>query len=264
LVHQGLRRAPHQLRALAHDVQRHADGEHRLLVPQPIEQLGWGLLLAVLSSALNGALAWMLFRAASAHRSIALEADARHLVTDVWTSAAVVAGLIAVHFTGWLWLDPVLAIGVALNIVREGAKLVWRSSQALMDQAFEPEAMQMLQATLERFAERPDGERLRFDDIATRRAGQRRFADLHMHAPGDWSLQRAAALRDELELALMEAVPGLRVTIQLLPLALEARGAVADRHEREARHEAGVALSPSPSPAASTLPGAGAGAGDGR
>ncbi|ADU39453.1 cation diffusion facilitator family transporter [Variovorax paradoxus] len=196
----------------------------RLLSPQPLEQLGWGLALSVFSSGLNAALAVMLFRAARAHRSIALEADGRHLMTDVWTSAAVVIGIVAVHFTGWLWLDPVLAIGVALNIVREGVKLVWRSSQGLMDEALDAETLATVRATLDAFAARqPDGGRLRFDDMVTRGAGQRRFADLHMHVPGDWTLQRAASLRDELEQALMDAVPGLRVTIQLLPLTMEAR-----------------------------------------
>ncbi len=196
----------------------------RLLSPQPLEQLGWGLGLSILSSGFNAALAFALFRAARMHRSIALEADAKHLVTDVWTSAGVVIGIVAVAFTGWLWLDPLIAIGVALNIVREGGKLVWRSSQGLMDEALDPEALALLHATLEHFtASVPEGAQLRFDDIVTRRAGQRRFADLHMHAPGDWPLQRAAGLRDALEQALMDAVPGLRVTIQLLPLGMEAR-----------------------------------------
>ena len=196
----------------------------RLLSPQPLEHLGWGLGLSILSSVFNGWLAYVMFKAARVHRSIALESDARHLVTDVWTSAAVVVGIVAVHFTGWLWLDPVLAIGVALNIVREGVKLVWRSSQGLMDEAIEPESLALLQATLAQFAAGvPEGAQLRFDDIVTRRAGQRRFADLHMHVPGAWSLQRAAGLRDGLEQALMDALPGLRVTIQLLPLGMEAR-----------------------------------------
>lgn len=204
----------------------------RLLSPQPLEQLGWGLALSIVSSAFNAGLAVMLFRAAREHRSIALEADGRHLVTDVWTSAAVVVGIVAVHFTGWLWLDPVLAIGVALNIVREGAKLVWRSSQGLMDQALDADSLAALQAALARFAAaQPDGPQLRFDDLATRSAGQRRFADLHMHVPGDWSLQRAAALRDAVEQALMDAVPGLRVTIQLLPLDMEARAVQMAAHE---------------------------------
>ena len=196
----------------------------RLLSPQPLEQLGWGLGLSILSSGFNGWLAYVMFKAARVHRSIALESDARHLVTDVWTSVAVVVGIVAVHLTGWLWLDPVLAIGVALNILREGVSLVWRSSQGLMDEAIEPESLALLQATLEGFAAGvPEGAQLRFDDIVTRRAGQRRFADLHMHVPGAWSLERAAGLRDGLEQALMDALPGLRVTIQLLPLGMEAR-----------------------------------------
>ena len=197
----------------------------RLLSPEPLEQLGWGLSLSVVSSGFNAALAFALFRAARTHRSIALEADARHLMTDVWTSAGVVIGIVAVHFSGWLWLDPVLAIGVALNIVREGVRLVWRSSQGLMDEALDAETIATLRATLDQFAARmPEGTRMRFDDMVTRRAGQRRFADLHMHVPGEWTLQHAAAMRDELEQALMDAVPGLRVTIQLLPLGMEARG----------------------------------------
>jgi cation diffusion facilitator family transporter len=195
----------------------------RLLSPEPLEDLGWGLGLSIVSSGFNGALAWMLFRAGREHRSIALEADARHLVTDVWTSAAVVVGIVGVHFTGWLWLDPVLAIGVAINIAREGMHLVWRSSQGLMDRALDAESLATLDAVLARFAAQPGGVTLRFDDIATRSAGQRRFADLHMHVPGDWSLRHAAALRDRLEQALMDALPGLRVTIQLLPLDMEAR-----------------------------------------
>lgn len=203
----------------------------RLLSPQPLEQLGWGLALSIVSSALNAALAVALFRAAREHRSIALEADGRHLVTDVWTSVAVVVGVVAVHFTGWLWLDPLLAIGVALNIVREGVSLVWRSSQGLMDRALDAPSLAALKAALARFAEQPDGAALRFDDIVTRSAGRRLFADLHMHVPGDWSLQRAAGLRDSLEKALMDAVPGLRVTIQLLPLNMEAR---ATRMEEDA------------------------------
>jgi len=199
-------------------------GVLRLLDPQPLEQLGWGLALSVLSTVFNGVLAMMLFKAAATHRSIALEADARHLMTDVWTSVGVVVAIAAVALTGWLWLDPVIAIAVGLNILREGFKLVWRSSQGLMDEALEPQALAALMAALERFkAQVAEGERVRFDDVVTRRAGQRLFADLHMHVPGDWTLQRAAALRDGVEQALMDAVPGLRVTIQLLPLGMEAR-----------------------------------------
>jgi cation diffusion facilitator family transporter len=111
----------------------------RLLHPQPLEAVGFGLVLSVISSALNGALAWAMLKKARSHRSMALEADARHLFTDVYTSAGVVVGLLAVMATGWLWLDPVIAIAVALNILREGGSLVWRSTEGLMDRAVEPE-----------------------------------------------------------------------------------------------------------------------------
>ena len=191
---------------------------HRILDPQPIEQVGWGLALSVLSSALNGLLAWVMFKAAKVHRSIALEADARHLVTDVWTSVGVVVGIGAVGLTGWLWLDPLVAIGVALNILREGFHLIWRSSQGLMDEALEPEVLADIQKVLKDF----DHHTIRFDHVTTRRSGRRRFVDMHMHMPASWSLGRAAAVRAQVEIALMGAVPGLRATIQLLPTDVEA------------------------------------------
>ena len=196
---------------------------HRLFDPQPIEQVGWGLALSVVSSALNGLLAWVMFRAAKEHRSIALEADAKHLVTDVWTSVGVVVGIALVSFTGWLWLDPLVAMGVAANILKEGFHLMWRSSQGLMDEALEPEVMTTIQETLDVFASAEGEARIiRFDHVSTRKAGQRRFVDLHMHMPASWSLGRAAAVRASVEQALMSAVPGLRATIQLLPSDVEA------------------------------------------
>lgn len=196
---------------------------HRLFDPQPIEQVGWGLVLSVGSSALNGLLAWLMFRAAHQHRSLALEADARHLVTDVWTSAGVVVGIALVSVTGWLWLDAVVAIGVALNILKEGWHLVWRSSQGLMDEALEPEVLIDVLRVLDGFAhQRGETEIVRFDHLNTRKAGQRRFVDVHMHMPASWTLGRAAALRASVEQALMSEVPGLRATIQLLPSDVEA------------------------------------------
>ena len=191
---------------------------HRLTEPQPIQAVGWGLTLSIVSSALNGLLAWVMFGAAKVHRSIALDADARHLVTDVWTSVGVVVGIAAVALTDWLWLDPVVAIGVALNILWEGAHLMWRSSQGLMDEAVEPDVLRQIQKTLDEFAHPT----IRFDHVTTRRSGQRRFVDLHMHMPASWSLGRAAAVRTSVEQALMSAVPGLRATIQLLPSDVEA------------------------------------------
>jgi cation diffusion facilitator family transporter len=193
----------------------------RFAHPQPLESLGWGLTLSVASSAINGVLAWRMMAGARQHRSIVLEADARHLMTDVWTSAGVIVGLLLVQLTGWLWLDPVLAIGVALNILREGAQLAWRSVEGLMDSAVEPEIREQIDRALAQFGHHP----IRFDHVVTRRAGQRRFIDLHMHVPADWTLGRAAALRADVEQALMEGVPGLRASIQLLPTNVEAAAA---------------------------------------
>lgn len=190
----------------------------RLLAPQPLEQLGWGTVLSLAATALNGALAWAMLRKAHEHRSIALEGDARHLMTDVWTSIGVVTGVLVAGATGWLWLDPLLAIAVALNIAREGVSLIRRSADGLMDRALEPEVLAQIDQVLAGFAHRT----IRFDHIVTRRAGQRRFVDLHMHMPAQWSLGRAAALRSAVELALMSAVPGLRATIELLPSDVEA------------------------------------------
>jgi len=190
----------------------------RWLNPQPLEAVGLGIVLSVLSSALNGGLAWSMFRKAREVRSMALEADARHLVTDVWTSAGVVAGLLGVLATGWLWLDPLLALVVAANIAREAMSLIRRSADGLMDPALEPEVLQQINVVLAGFAHPT----IRFDHVVTRRAGTRRFVDLHMHMPASWSLGRAAALRTSVEQALMSGVPGLRATIQLLPTDVEA------------------------------------------
>jgi cation diffusion facilitator family transporter len=190
----------------------------RFVHPQPLQSLGIGLALSVVSSILNGVLAYTMLRESRRHRSVALEADARHLFTDVWTSAGVVAALIAVPVTGWLWLDPVIAIAVALNILREAVRLVWGATDGLMDRALEPEVQRQIQNTLSEFAHPT----IRFDHVVTRRAGQRRFVDMHMHMPANWTLQRAAALRASVEQALMSAVPGLRATIQLLPTDVEA------------------------------------------
>ena len=190
----------------------------RLLHPQPQDAVGLGIALSVISSALNGALAWSMLRKGRAARSVALQADARHLFTDVWTSAGVIVGLLAVGATGWQWLDPVVAIAVALNILREGWSLVSASADALMDRALEPEAMADIHKVLDDFKHHS----IRFDHVATRRAGQRRYVDMHMHMPAAWTLGRAAAVRGSVEQALMSAVPGLRATIQLLPLDVEA------------------------------------------
>ena len=190
----------------------------RLLQPQPLEAIGLGLALSVLSSVLNGALAWAMLRKAREVRSAALEGDARHLYTDVWTSAGVLVAVVAVTFTGWLWLDPLIALLMAANILRTGVALIRQSADGLMDRALEPALRAEIESVLDGFRHPT----IRFDHVTTRRAGQRRFVDLHMHMPAGWTLGRAAALRTSVEQALMSAVPGLRATIQLLPTDVEA------------------------------------------
>ncbi|MCF8205660.1 MAG: cation diffusion facilitator family transporter [Methylotenera sp.] len=187
--------------------------------PEPLHDVGIGVALAVVSSALNGVLAWAMLRKAREVRSIALEGDARHLFTDVWTSAGVVAGLLGVMATGWQWLDPLLAIGVALNILREGVHLMRESTRGLMDEALDAESQAQVKAVLDHYRHPED---VRFDHIVSRVAGQRRFIDLHMHMPAHWTLTRAATLRNEVEQALMHALPGLRASIQMLPMNVEA------------------------------------------
>ncbi len=191
---------------------------HRLVDPQPLEAVGLGLALSLGSSLLNGILAYAMLRRAREYRSAALEGNARHLMTDVWTSLGVVLGLVGVTLTGWLVIDSLVAIAVALNILREGARLVRSSYEGLMDRAVEPEVRQQIDQVLEGFTHHA----IRFDHLHTRRAGKRRFVDVHMHMPSGWTLGRAAAVRTSVEQALMSAVPGLRATIQLLPMEVEA------------------------------------------
>lgn len=195
-------------------------GVQRWFDPQPLQRLDWGLGLSLLSTALNGWLAWVMRRAARLYRSMALEGDARHLMTDVWTSVGVVAGLALAHVTGWLWLDAAVAVGVGLNILLQGGRLVWESSQGLMDSALDDTTRQAIDAVLVQQgvrAQQEEGVALGFDSISTRRAGERSFVDLHMHAPGHWSLAHAAQWRTRTEAALMQAVPGLQARIEVLP-----------------------------------------------
>lgn len=201
----------------------------RLLHPQPLEQLGWGLVLSLISTALNGGLAVVMLRAARQHRSAALEGDGRHLLTDVWTSVGVVLGLLLAMWTGWHWLDAVLGIAVALHILKEGGKLVWLSSQGLMDEAIDADTLATIDACVRRFeAER--GGAVHSDRLNTRRAGAINFIDLHLHMPGDWSLAHATRLRMELEEALLRDVPNARITVEVLPIGVQTQSEVAEKN----------------------------------
>lgn len=192
----------------------------RWLALRPLEELALGVGLSAASSMVNGLLAVAMLRAARAHASIVLEADARHLMTDVWTTVGVAGGVLLVPVTGLLWLDPLLAVLVALNIVREGYGLLRRSVDGLMDRALSTEERERIETALKSLA----SEEVRFDHVRTRRAAGASFCQLHMHVPGHWTLARSAAKREEVEGSLMSAVGGLRVTIELLPSGHEPAG----------------------------------------
>jgi cation diffusion facilitator family transporter len=201
-----------------------ASAVHRLWYPQAMTGLGWGLLLSMLSSVINGALAWVMFQSAKQNRSIALEADAEHLLTDLWTSAGVVAGLIIVWMTGWVWMDAVVAVGIGLHILKAGVLLVMRSSQGLMDEAIEPETLHSIHLVLNAFEQlhNPTSDKdVWFDHLRSRRSGHQRYIELHMHMPAEWTLQQAARLRADITHQLVHAVPGLQVLVQLLPNDLD-------------------------------------------
>lgn len=189
----------------------------RLLNPAPVEDLGWGMGLSLFSAVINGLLALAMLRHSRRLRSVALEGDARHLLTDVWTTAGVLLGLLAVWATGWLWLDPLVAVAVALNILREGASLLRRSADGLLDAALDAPDQARLDAVL---AERARTG-MRVDHVLTRKAGSSSFVELHLHLPAQLSLGQAAACRAELEQALMAALPQAHFSIQLLPLDTE-------------------------------------------
>jgi cation diffusion facilitator family transporter len=186
----------------------------RLLHPAPIEQVGLGLAISVAASLANAACAWFMLRGAREHRSITLEADARHLLTDVWTTAGVLVAVVIVHFTGWLIVDPLVAIAVALNVLWTGAQLIRRSFEGLMDRAFPDEEIAKITAVLDTL--RHQG--CDFHALRTRQSGARGFVDVHVLVPGKTSVQRGHDLVEELERRIIEQLPHVEVLIHLEPL----------------------------------------------
>jgi cation diffusion facilitator family transporter len=185
----------------------------RLLAPQPLARIGLGLAVSVAASAVNFGVARVLARAGRHYRSIALEADAQHLMTDVWTSAGVVAGVGLVALTGWLWLDPLVALGVAAHIVWIGIGIVRRSVVGLLDRALPEAERRAIEAALEAF--RAQG--IEFHALRTRAAAGRSFVSMHVLVPGAWSVQRGHDVVEEIEERVREAVPGASVFTHLEP-----------------------------------------------
>ncbi|WP_446721060.1 cation diffusion facilitator family transporter [Luteococcus sp. H138] len=186
----------------------------RFLHPQPLENVGVGLLVSVVASVLNGTVAWVLLRAGKQYRSMTLVADGKHLLTDVWTSVGVVIGVGLVWLTDWPRLDALVALAVGINILFTGAKLMHESGMGLMDVSLPKEDNKRIREILESFT----GEHVMFHGVRTRESGNRRFMDMHLLVPGAWTVQQAHDLVEDITDALLEAFPELHVMIHAEPI----------------------------------------------
>lgn len=186
----------------------------RIMDPQGIAQAGAGIAVASVAALINLVTARLLFRAGRTHRSIVLEADAQHLMTDVWTSAAMIGGVAVTSLTGWHLLDPLLALGLAAHVVRTGFRLVRGSALGLLDTAL-PEP---IRAEIERLLDAYGGHGVRYHALRTRQAGRWRFVSFHVLVPGDWSVQRGHDLLERIEEDVRRAVPDCTVFTHLEPI----------------------------------------------
>ena len=191
-----------------------ASALERLMNPHPLSDVGVGLGVSVIASLVNFATARILLAAGREHRSLTLEADAHHLMTDVWTSAGVIIGVGAVVLTGWLWLDPLIALLVAVNIVWTGWKLVHRSTSGLMDGALPPDDHAQVVAILSRYRETG----IDYHALRTRESGARRFVEVHVLVPGAWSVRKGHDLAEQMESDIRAALPRTTVITHLEPL----------------------------------------------
>ena len=186
----------------------------RFLHPQEIEAVGVGLLVSVVASLINLFAARELLKAGRAHNSITLEADAKHLMTDVWTSVGVIIGVGLVWLSGWLWLDPLIALVVAANIVWTGWHLMSRSASGLMDAAIPAEQIASIEVVLSKY--RQQG--LDFHALRTRQAGRQAFISLHVLVPGEWTVQRGHDVVEDIEADIRATVPFSHLTTHLEPI----------------------------------------------
>jgi len=183
----------------------------RLVHPRPLEQVGIGLGVSAAATGVNLVVARILLQAARRHHSVTLEANAQHLMTDVWTSAGVIVGVSAVALTGWLRLDPVVALMVAANIVWAGVKIVRESALGLMDTALPTHEREAVQAAVARHC--CDG--VEYHALRTRQSGARRFVSLHVLVPGDWTVHRGHHLLEQIEADIRQVVPYVTVLTHL-------------------------------------------------
>jgi len=187
----------------------------RLAHPRPIEQVGVGLAVSVVAALLNLGVALVLMRAARAHRSATLQASAHHLMTDVWTTGGVLVGVGAVAITGWLVLDPLVAIAVAANIVWTGGRILVDSVAGLMDAALPAREQRLLHDLLQGYAA---AEGVEYHALRTRRAGAHRFVAVHVLVPPGWSVQQGHDLLERIEADIRRALPPVTVDTHLEPL----------------------------------------------
>ncbi|MEA3334853.1 MAG: cation diffusion facilitator family transporter [Chloroflexota bacterium] len=185
----------------------------RFLNPAPLENLGIGAVIALIASAINFGVSRVMIGAARRYDSIALEADAHHLMTDVWTSIGVVGGVLLAGFTGWQWLDPLLAIAVALNIIWTGVKLLRRSAQGLMDTALPLDEVDQIRDAISQVA----GDDIPYHGLRTRKSGSRRFIDFHLLVPGQTTVQESHDLSERIEAEIDEHLSNAFVTIHVEP-----------------------------------------------
>ncbi|MBX3243845.1 MAG: cation transporter [Acidobacteria bacterium] len=188
----------------------------RLFAPQPIEQVSIGLAISGVASVLNLIVGQLLIRTGKKHRSIALEADGHHLMTDVWTSVGVILALIVVNFTGWYILDPIIAILVAVNIVKTGYNVVKRSALGLMDTAIDEEDMEAVTDVLDGYVEK---DRIDYHALRTRQSGSRIFISVHILMPDEWSIREGHKLIDRIEDDIRIAVAGAIVFTHMEPIS---------------------------------------------
>jgi cation diffusion facilitator family transporter len=186
----------------------------RLLEPQPLENLGVGLAIGLVAATINGAVGVVLLRGGRRLRSAALRADGQHLLTDVWTSVGVVVGVFLVWLTGWLVLDPLIALLVAGNIVRIGVRLLNDTAHGLLDTALPPEEQEVITDIQSRYRE----EGIEFHALRTRNAGRRRFVSMHVLVPGKWSVKRGHDVSERVEKDITQALPMTAVFVHIEPL----------------------------------------------
>lgn len=187
---------------------------NRLMDPQPIEQIGVGIIISIIAALLNLLVARILHRAGSQYRSITLVADAKHLMTDVWTTAGVLVGVGAVGITGWIWLDPVIALVVAIQILISGIKIIRESIEGLMDVALPQDEIEQIVGILNAHAH--DG--VQYHALRTRQSGAQRFMSVHLQVPGAWSVQKGHSLLEVIESDVRSALEPISVFTHIEPL----------------------------------------------